>query len=503
MAPGTRSSKDSQPAKASNNVVENNRSKTTSDDIKPITAAAEGKENTTTGQPLGPPPRPTQQNNDADYFGQVHNPNNPTYQSEPNPFEAQFGNPSTETPGKLLPSVAALTSPSSLLPNETPGWSSLRSGPLSPAMLAGPATGDYFDGYARSFPTPNESGLRTGLTPGGGGSMFPAPSPNSQAIFNTLQMGQPTPNTMEFMRTGLTANRAVNGGAPTSQPNEAITSQNLDLKLPATQSAPENYAQHDADAANGLFMLAQSNGARSGNQFAVPTSSSGAVQPLPIDSSLPQTRSQKNSLSTTAHAEDSSDSDDSEEATKPATRSRGKRQVSNKPTNNRRKANETPGKTQSNKRQKMNSLSSLDRLESSPPLEEDEPLNKDGKKMTDDEKRKNFLERNRVAALKCRQRKKQWLQNLQAKVDLYSQENDALTQAVASLRDQNHQLRQILSQHKDCPVSAQQGFSTQTFMNMVHQPDSYSFIQPPNNVSQPMSIMMAGPTATASSIPRS
>lgn len=365
-------------------------------DTKPITTA-EGKENTTAGQPLGPPPRPSQ-NHDADYFGQVHNPNNPTYQSEPNPFEAQFGNPSTETPGKLLPSVAALTSPSALLPNETPGWS-LRSGPLSPAMLTGPQGEDYFNGYARSFPTPNESGLRTGLTPGGGGSMFPAPSPNSQAIFNTLQLGQPTPNTMEFMRTGLTANRAVNGGAPTSQPNETITTQGMDLKLPATQGTTDAYAQHDTDAANGLFMLAnQSNGVRSGNQFAVPTSSSGAVQPLPIsDSGLPQTRSQKNSLSTTVQEQDTSDSDESEEAMKPATRSRGKRQTSNKPANNRRKANDIPGKTPGNKRQK---LSSMDRMESSPLLDmDDSPTHhKDGKKMTDDEKRKNFLERNRYVS---------------------------------------------------------------------------------------------------------
>lgn len=109
-----------------------------------------------------------------------------------------------------------------------------------------------------------------------------------------------------------------------------------------------------------------------------------------------------------------------------------------------------------------------------------------------------------VAALKCRQRKKQWLQNLQAKVDLYSQENDALTQAVGGLREQNHQLRQILSQHKDCPTSAQQGFSTQAFMQMIHQPEAQAlqYLQPPNN-SQPMSLMMASPTANATVIPRS
>jgi len=123
--------------------------------------------------------------------------------------------------------------------------------------------------------------------------------------------------------------------------------------------------------------------------------------------------------------------------------------------------------------------------------------------MTDDEKRKNFLERNRVAALKCRQRKKQWLQNLQSKVDLYSQENDALTQAVATLRDQNLQLRQFLAQHKDCPISVQQGFNPQSFMNMLHQ-DSFPYLQAPSNVSQSMPMMMAGQGPTAAPvIPRS
>jgi len=90
----------------------------------------------------------------------------------------------------------------------------------------------------------------------------------------------------------------------------------------------------------------------------------------------------------------------------------------------------------------------------------------------------------RVAALKCRQRKKQWLQNLQAKVDLYSQENDALTHTVNNLREHILQLRQILMQHKDCPVAIQQGINPQNFMAFLNQENPY--IQQ----GQPMSIMM-------------
>ena len=62
----------------------------------------------------------------------------------------------------------------------------------------------------------------------------------------------------------------------------------------------------------------------------------------------------------------------------------------------------------------------------------------------------------RVAALKCRQRKKQWLQNLQSKVELFSTENDSLSAQVHSLREEIVGLKTLLLQHKDCPVSQNQ-----------------------------------------------
>lgn len=65
----------------------------------------------------------------------------------------------------------------------------------------------------------------------------------------------------------------------------------------------------------------------------------------------------------------------------------------------------------------------------------------------------------RVAALKCRQRKKQWLANLQAKVELFSNENDTLSAQVSQLRDEIVGLKGLLLQHKDCPVSQSQGLA--------------------------------------------
>jgi len=262
-------------------------------------------------------------------------------------------------------------------------------------MLTGPtgSGGDYFDQqYPRGFPTPNESNMRTGLTPGGGGSMFPAASPSG--MFGGLNMGAPTPNTIDFFKTN--ANTRTTGPVPTttgptSQPLDQV-SHSMDLKMPPTQST-ENYAQHDADAANGLFMLAQSNGSRPGNQFAIPTSlAGGPVQSTDAMDTVRASRSQKNSLgNSTNHGDQDDDSDDSEEATaKPATRSRGKRTSEASRPNNRRKATDASSKP--NKRQKaMKEDLDMDMDDD----DEEMTHTKDGKKMTDEEKRKNFLERNR------------------------------------------------------------------------------------------------------------
>ncbi|TVY84214.1 Transcription factor atf1 [Lachnellula suecica] len=108
-----------------------------------------------------------------------------------------------------------------------------------------------------------------------------------------------------------------------------------------------------------------------------------------------------------------------------------------------------------------------------PPAESEEDTNMSedeykasGSKMTDEEKRKNFLERNRIAALKCRQRKKQWLANLQQKVELYSQENDQLNAQLSSSREETENLKTILLAHEDCSVSKQQGLWGVRFMEI-------------------------------------
>ncbi|KAI9626296.1 hypothetical protein KEM48_010548 [Puccinia striiformis f. sp. tritici PST-130] len=66
-----------------------------------------------------------------------------------------------------------------------------------------------------------------------------------------------------------------------------------------------------------------------------------------------------------------------------------------------------------------------------------------GKPETEEEKRKNFLERNRQAALKCRQRKKAWLANLQTKVEYLSTENESLQLTINQLREEIDSFRSI------------------------------------------------------------
>jgi ATF/CREB family transcription factor len=279
-------------------------------------------------------------------------------------------------------------------------------------MLAGPAgSGDYFDGLARGgFPTPNESGIRTGLTPGGGGSMFPAPSPNSQALFNQLQSGGATPSTLDFHRTAMNAAAARKNQQfqTTSNPQEDLNQQvaNMDPKL-QQQGQNDPYAQHDAtDAANGLYLLAQArNGTQNNNQYPMPQ------QNQPIQSKMPNQMSQDSSpnlakraarnasINSSTHDMSGGLSDTPSDQAKPNTRGKGKKGGKAAATNGRRKAEETPQKG-SNKRSKGNN----GHINVDPSLEEpdsdDEDLDmKDdpdsGKKMTDEEKRKNFLERNR------------------------------------------------------------------------------------------------------------
>ncbi|EEP82592.1 AtfA protein [Uncinocarpus reesii 1704] len=434
-------------------------------------------------QSISAPRRPGQSESETDYFSAVHNTNH--FSFEPNPFDQSFGNPSAETPGKsLLPPVAALTSPS--LPGTTTAggftWpNSLRAGPLSPAMLTGPSgSADFLDSIGRGFPTPNESSLRTGLTPGGGGSMFPAPSPGATSMLQQLQSGGATPSTLEFHRTAINAARKNGAGAPTSNPQDPeILQQAANMEI--TKSGPQldPFTHPDAtDAANGLYMLAKGGQADSmqypqaGSQAASEARDAYSRNNTPLNGSFIA----RNGDVTDPHLNGNM-SDGTVDHAKPNGRSKGKKSTAkaSNTANGRRRAEETKGG--SNKKAKGANGVAIDRgNEDEDKMSQNEGGTGHSKKMTDDEKRKNFLERNRVAALKCRQRKKQWLANLQSKVEMFAQENDSLSTTVTKLREEIVSLKSLLLAHKDCPVSQAQGLNAGLLMNGLTAGD---FMQPP------------------------
>ncbi len=264
-------------------------------------------------------------------------------------------------------------------------------------MLSGPAT-DYFnDSHLRGgFPTPNESSLRSGLTPGGSGSMFPAPSPNSQALFAQLASGGATPNTLDFHRTALSAaakreqhnhpqNQPQGQQQPQPQshgpPQQPATTQPQDMPngtgIKVEAKPPSGpFDGHDNDAANGLYMLAQGrNGPQGPNP---PANHAPAAAPKENGNAVKHTRG------TSDVTNGSEENDDA----KPA-RGKGKKAA----TNNRRRAEEPPAKAPPAKKSKGLDIPPSEPSDMSDDDEDDE--NGSRSKMTDDEKRKNFLERNR------------------------------------------------------------------------------------------------------------
>ncbi|XP_029911740.1 cyclic AMP-dependent transcription factor ATF-7a isoform X2 [Myripristis murdjan] len=73
-----------------------------------------------------------------------------------------------------------------------------------------------------------------------------------------------------------------------------------------------------------------------------------------------------------------------------------------------------------------------------------------------DERRQRFLERNRAAASRCRQKRKLWVSSLEKKAEELSTMNVSLSNEVSLLRNEVAHLKQLLLAHKDCPVTTLQ-----------------------------------------------
>ncbi|KAI0029523.1 hypothetical protein K488DRAFT_80108 [Vararia minispora EC-137] len=406
----------------------------------------------------------------------VPRPKRSNLDQEPNPFEQSFSRPpnptssirssarpdSTESqshddrrppsahssaerksgsPKPTLPPLASINSPSDQYPWGSALANSLRSGPLSPAMLAGPAQSNPDSALGPFDPSGFRLTPRSGLTPGtgltpllGGPVSFPPPSPGTAAFLN--MMNNPgagsgptiTPNTLNAI-TGVLSSTAANVPAATAQAPHPLSVSHVPYDRPngSQPNGQENYAQSAANAtttaANGLFLLSQAHqeltkreeAQRAGQQAQQQQQQSPQMQSSPVQNGRRGTK-RKQTLDEAHSPPDN----------KPAPAKRTRQSTQSLPQT--RAKQQTPSVDEDEEEEEEDF-----RLEPSPPAGK---KGQQKKPETEEEKRKNFLERNRQAALKCRQRKKAWLAQLQAKVEFLTQENERLQAALVSAREE-------------------------------------------------------------------
>jgi ATF/CREB family transcription factor len=217
----------------------------------------------------------------------------------------------------MLPPLSSIESPAD---HGFGPWglaSSLRSGPLSPAMLAGPASqqtpslglGAFDSSFVRTGLTPDVN--RTGLTPliGGPGG-FPPPSPNTAALFalvngtSSASLGSSvaiTPGTLNAI-TGALSSSLGNLHPPTSMSLDTQNQQLVDAAAqqqsqgqfhqPDAYSAPHDSASHAiSNAASALYLLSQQQSSLQRNQNQAQTQVQGQVNPSAVSGPVAQPES--------------------------------------------------------------------------------------------------------------------------------------------------------------------------------------------------------------------
>ncbi|KAG9048467.1 hypothetical protein FS837_012841 [Tulasnella sp. UAMH 9824] len=502
------------------------------------------------------------------------NSENDTSNHSRNPSDAGANNPGGQktSPKPTLPPLSSIDGPTresgpgfpwgfSAALNDT---GSLRSGPLSPAMLPGPrqdgstaAAGGagshgtshgYFDAPSLAFRTGLTPGIgRTGLTPlVGGPASFPPPSPNTAAFLAMVtnpggatgqQVSQLTggatitPNTLSALTGTLmqhvnatsgtdstanangaaanpsTAGQAQNGAAGANA-NQAgahplAVSHTFGAQNPVTNGA---YSQTGASepggfrppmdsysgaaqnaaaaAANGLFLLSQAHqeltkreeqqqaqAAAQAEAAAQAANSARGAAPR-RGSTMASTASTNNAAGNGHNKRKSGDVTAPTQAARP---SGGKRARGSTAGSTAVATSPTQPTRQSSRRKKTDVVSysgpevdSPEQDEMSVDEDDIENMLAEGDAMaptpipgapgragqkkfeTEEEKRRNFLERNRQAALKCRQRKKAWLTQLQQQVEYLKTENERLQGTIVSMRDEVTRLSAVVVAHRAC-----------------------------------------------------
>ncbi|XP_055957228.1 cyclic AMP-dependent transcription factor ATF-2 isoform X1 [Patella vulgata] len=105
-----------------------------------------------------------------------------------------------------------------------------------------------------------------------------------------------------------------------------------------------------------------------------------------------------------------------------------------------------------------------------------------------DNRRRKFLERNRAAAARCRQKRKTWVNSLEKKADDLQNVNVKLQGEVSLLRGEVAQLKTLLLAHKECPVTLQQKSQGQIPLTLHTIPTTNISEMKGGSVIQPVSI---------------
>ncbi|KAF9113189.1 hypothetical protein BGX27_002030 [Mortierella sp. AM989] len=386
---------------------------------------------------------------------------------EPNPFEQSFSGGATgtestgETPKPVLPPIASMSG--RLAPNNDQfGWSeqSLRMGPLSPSMLEGPQDPIMFEKPATanlpagSFPA-SAAPISTVYTSGApiteNGFPFvgmPGAQPIPQTV-GPIPTAEPYPQVL-YNQQSTVSQMPPQHGASASRPQQQQQQQpyphaNGQPNMNDRYMPQQQGAQHP-DSVNGygnLHLLSQA----THREMWIKRESVDASGQLAQN----QHRQQQNQQNQLSQGGQSMPTMPPGMVAAPQLPKNGVEPAFVRGVQRNRMTSEDNSDDSGVSKHSSNSAEKSNRKRSA-----------SDDKMDEEEKRKNFLERNRQAALKCRQRKKQWLSNLQAKVEYLTTDNEHLQTQTAALRDEIIHLKALLLAHKDCPVAQANGVYAET-----------------------------------------
>ncbi|KAG0030013.1 hypothetical protein BGZ81_003167 [Podila clonocystis] len=387
---------------------------------------------------------------------------------EPNPFEQSFSGMSgkgsdsvkVETPKPVLPPIASMSG--RLAPNSDQyGWDaqSLRMGPLSPSMLEGPQNPIVFDKPSSQNPVPVGS--------------FPTSSASLSTVFSSAPVAQvpfaglpgPLPVPPVVQETYPMVPPSYNQQHVTQQSNQGIQPQFTNPHPPMNNRYMGPHPENDQ---GNLHLLSQAQATvRESWTKRESTDQNGSAHGPHYTSQPPNQHhhthhqnhhqnQQQNHHHNQHQHHHPSHHQGPPQAGQSLPGMPGMVAAPQMPKNG-----VEPAFVRGVRRPRVASEDNSDDSEESRQSGEGSSKKKNtgavDDKMDEEEKRKNFLERNRQAALKCRQRKKQWLSNLQAKVEYLSTDNEHLQNQTAMLRDEIIHLKALLLAHKDCPVAQANG----------------------------------------------